>query len=71
MPTATLPTSDGVILPDALYTIDNIKARLGLGIHALRMMRRAGLPVKYIGGRAFLKGSDLIQHIESNGKTTK
>jgi hypothetical protein len=44
---------------------------LGLGIHALRMARRAGLRVKYVGRKGFILGRDLIDHVESNGKTEK
>ena len=54
----------GEVRADALYTLDEIRHRLGLGQAALRMARRAGLPVRTIGRRRFVLGKDLIQFVE-------
>jgi hypothetical protein len=71
MPSTTVSSSDGVINADALYTLPEIQQRLGLGVHAMRMARRAGLRVKYVGRKGFILGRDLIAHVEANGKTVK
>ena len=57
--------------PDCLYPLPNAKAILGWGAHAMRLARRNGLVVKYIAGRGYVKGSDIIEHIEEHGKTSK
>lgn len=58
----------GVVTADALYTLPEIKERLKLGPHALRMARRAGLKVRRIGRRGYVLGRDLIAFIETSGK---
>lgn len=58
---------EGVIRPDELYTLPEIVRRTGLGTWALRQARRNGLKVKYSGGRGFVLGRDLIEHISVTG----
>lgn len=62
--TAAIP---GVIEAGAVYTLEELKRRSGCGSWALRQMRRAGLPVKYLGGRGFIRGEDFISHVASAG----
>lgn len=45
---------------DELLTIAAVGARLGLGAASLRTMRRQGLRVVRLGGRAFVTGRDLL-----------
>lgn len=63
--------TDGVILPEALYTLPEIQRRTGLGVAAMRMARRDGLRVRYLSRRAYVKGADIIAHIESRGRDEK
>jgi len=60
--------SDGVVTADGIYTLREIRQRLKLGPHALRMARRSGLKVGRIGRRAYVLGRDLIAFIETSGK---
>jgi hypothetical protein len=62
---------EGRITADSVYTLAEIQQRLGLGVHAIRMARRAGLPERYIGRRGFVLGKDLIAYIESSAKSKK
>ena len=59
------------VAPDVLYTLGEAKRRLGWGNHAMRTARRQGLEVKYVAGRAYVLGCDLIEHILKNGKVRK
>jgi hypothetical protein len=68
---ATLATSPGVIEPGQYLTLKEAKARLGLSVAGLRKMRRAGLPVKYWGGRGFLKSDDLISFLDQHSTDAK
>jgi len=60
-----------VIDPAEMYHLAEAKRRLGWGAHAMRAARRKGLEVKYIGGRAYLFGDDIIAHIRVHGKASK
>ena len=57
----------GHISADSLYTLDEIKRRLGLGAHAMRQARRKGLAVRRIGRRGYVLGKDLLAYVESAG----
>jgi hypothetical protein len=46
-------------------------ARTGLGAAAFRQMRRQGLQVKYVGGRAYVLGAWFIQFVVASGKDQK
>ncbi len=70
MSIATHP-APSVIDPAEMYHLTEAKKRLGWGDHAMRIARRKGLEVKYIGGRAFVFGEDIIAHIRAHGKSTK
>jgi hypothetical protein len=52
--------ANGEVFANAIYTLDELDARLGLGKAALRRARRKGLIVKRIGRRAYIRGADLI-----------
>jgi hypothetical protein len=57
----------GIIEPEKLYRLETIKAASGVGDWGLRQMRKAGLKVRYVGGRGFIKGADFIAHVEKAG----
>ena len=54
------PIEDG-----ATYPLDEFSRRSGLGRHALRQARRQGLPVRRLGGRAYIRGQDFNQFLAS------
>ena len=54
----------GHISRDEVYTLDEIKKRLGLSSYALRQARRNGLNVRYVGRRGFIAGQDAMTYIE-------
>ncbi len=66
--TAAPRPSDGHISADCLYTLAEIKIRLGLGTHALRMARRKGLRVLRVGRCGFVAGEDLMQFIRDSAQ---
>lgn len=73
MATATLiqRAALGPIEPHILYPLEDLKARSGMGAVAMRTARRAGLVVKYAGGRGYVLGRDFIEYIDANGKSEK
>ena len=54
------PDVAGEISSDGMYTLAEIRARLGLGTYALREARRHGLPVRKIGRRSYVLGKDIL-----------
>ena len=60
-----------IIEGHVLYGIEELKARLRWSKHALRTARRAGLNVRYAGGRGYVLGKDAIEYVTTQGKTTK
>lgn len=61
-------TKPGEITGDAVYTLDELNARLGLGKGALRQARRQGLKVRRIGRRSYVMGRDVIDWMETTAK---
>lgn len=61
----------GPVEPHVLYPLPDLQARTGLGNAAMRTARRAGLVVKYAGGRGYVLGRDFIEYIEAHGKSEK
>lgn len=61
-------TTPGEISGDSLYTLAEIKARLGLGVHAMRAARGKGLVVRRMGRRSYVLGRDIIAFIEAGAK---
>lgn len=64
-------TSPGEITPGNLYTIQEVRRRLGWTLNAYHRARRAGLPVRYMGKRGYVGGSEVIEFILTNGTATK
>ncbi len=61
-----MPTNDasiGVIRPDELYTLTEIKQRLGVKAATLRAARRAGLRVYYVHRNGYVYGRDWIDYV--------
>jgi len=52
----------GEISADGMYTLAEIRRRLGLGIYAMREARRQGLPVRKIGRRSYVLGRDVLDY---------
>lgn len=65
MAAATIKT--GEIRSDSLYTLDEVKHRLGLGQSAFRTARRNGLVIRRIGRRGYVLGKDLIEYVTKLG----
>jgi hypothetical protein len=55
----------GAIIPDALYRLDEAKARMGWRDASFREARRAGLKTYRAGKRLYLLGSDIIDFVTS------
>jgi len=65
MPTITQPTAAaGVISCHELYRLPELQKRLGLGKHAIRQARRAGLKIRRVGTRSYVLGKDVLDWIE-------
>lgn len=58
----------GVFDPRLLYTAEAVKALTHWGEWAFRQNRRKGLKTKTIGKTVFVRGSDLIAFVDSEGK---
>lgn len=59
----------GFVRRGELYTLQTLKVRLGLKDAALRSARRAGLAVRYFGGRGYVLGDDVIAFV-TNAKSS-
>ena len=59
---AAQPTP-GMIVPDALYRIDELRARMGWAKASYRAACRRGLLVRRSGKRAYVLGADAIAFI--------
>ncbi len=66
---AAATTSVGEVKADSIYTLEEIQARLGLGLAALRTARRHGLKVRRIGRRGYVLGRDVMDYVERAGAT--
>jgi hypothetical protein len=53
----------GAIVPDAIYRLDEVKARMGWRDAAFRAAARAGLKTHRSGKRIYVLGSDLIAFV--------
>lgn len=53
----------GMIVPDALYRIDELRARMGWAKASYRAACRRGLLVRRSGKRAYVLGADAIAFI--------
>ncbi len=61
----TPPPTPGEIREDAAYTLAELQRRLGGGYKLTASLRRAGLPVKYIGRAAYVSGRDFCRFIDA------
>jgi hypothetical protein len=57
------PAAMGAVVPNALYRIDEAKARMGWRDAAFRAAVRAGLTTHRSGKRIYVLGSDLIAFV--------
>jgi hypothetical protein len=57
------PASMGAVVPNALYRLDEVKARMGWRDAAFRAAVRAGLKTHRSGKRLYVLGSDLIDFV--------
>lgn len=49
----------------SLYTLAELQSRLKLGKQALRTARKEGLPIRKVGSRRFVLGSDAVEWMSS------
>jgi len=54
-------TGRGPIEANALYPLQVFLRRLGIGRHSLTGLRKRGLPVRMIGTRAIIDGTEAIE----------
>jgi hypothetical protein len=62
--TSTGLPAPGFIEPANLYTLDEVRARLGWKEQAFRTARRQGLRILRHGNRGFVRGSEIIRFLE-------
>mgnify|MGYP007106921330 CR=1 FL=1 len=55
----------GVIHPDDVYRLDEFLNRIQWGKHAWQTARGRGLKPCYAGGRVYVRGADLIRHLDA------
>ena len=70
MSNSTTPTA-GAIFPEAMYRLPATRELMGWGSAGLRSARRKGLRVFYVGRSAFIRGADLIAHVEQHATAEK
>ena len=63
MATSTMETNTA-IEATKLYPLPVFKKITGLGLWAMRTARRNGLRVRYVGGKAFVMGSDFLDYLD-------
>lgn len=56
-------TGGGSVIPDAIYRLEEVKARMGWRDAAFRAACRAGLKTHRSGKRLYVLGSDLIAFV--------
>lgn len=52
-----------MVIPEALYRLDELMIRAGWGAHALRVAKRRGLKTYKCGKRISILGSDFIAFV--------
>jgi hypothetical protein len=57
----------GFIEPGCIYEANEARQRLRIGAKAWKNLRDTGLPVRYVGRRAFVAGDDLIEALKPKG----
>ncbi len=58
-----LQNAPGAIIPDAIYRLDELKARMGWRDAAFRAAVRAGLKIYRSGKRIYVLGTDLVAFV--------
>jgi hypothetical protein len=53
----------GAVVPEAIYRLDELKARMGWRDAAFRAAVRAGLKIYRSGKRIYVLGTDLIEFV--------
>jgi hypothetical protein len=53
----------GMIFPEAMYRVDELRMRMGWAASAYRAACQRGLPVRYSGKRAYVLGADVIAFV--------
>ena len=59
----------GVVFADAVYSLPAFKEALDLKEGALKSMRDAGLKVRYVANRGYVRGEDFNKFIEDQTTT--
>ena len=54
----------GVVSVHEIYTLGELKSRLGLGDWALRKAKREGLKTARIGSRVFVTGESVLEYLK-------
>ncbi len=62
-------TATGTISADEVCEAGAFKRRFGIGTHAFTSMRRRGLRTIRIGAKVFVRGSDFIRFLDTEGCT--
>lgn len=62
-PQSPEPRAVGAIVPDAIYRLDEVKARMGWRDAAFRAAVRGGLNVYRSGKRLYVLGSDIVAFV--------
>jgi len=57
------------IQAQAAYTLASFEKLSGLGKAGIRSARRAGLPIRYVGNRPFILGSDWLNWLATRPTT--
>ena len=63
------PSALAPIKADEIYPIETFRSRTGLGVWAIRQMRRAGLRTHRVGGRCFILGTDFRNFLSREEET--
>jgi len=58
------------IEPEAIYPLALFEKLSGLGRDGLRVARRQGLTVRYLGGRGYIRGRDFGDYLDRHGRTS-
>jgi len=58
-----LQNAPGAVVPEAIYRLDELKARMGWRDAAFRAAVRAGLKIYRSGKRTYVLGTDLIAFV--------
>jgi hypothetical protein len=60
----------GMIFPEALYRVDELRARMGWATSSYRAACRRGLPVRRSGKRAYVLGADVIAFVANEQRVS-